>query len=211
MGVVRAVIKVMSTPYVELGKPTSGTTRIMAEEEKERRGRQFRSKSVAWNEPMHLLQRMRSQRVSKAGHRSFKSRKDGQELKSPRPSKWTKFWRKLRFDGAKKVPAAKPEWLNYDSQSYAMNFEEDIETFNSTSHMPTISGPGAREIVTVLLTRSPTTHRNSGAILIPKPVISDVKRETNLPLWKRRSISAPATLRVRMRQSDMKRRICAGA
>ncbi|CAM6101437.1 unnamed protein product [Calypogeia fissa] len=197
-----------TTSLVERNGSTATNTvySLVAKDDKERRQAQFRSKSMVWKEPMLLLQRMSSRKVVKSGSRSFNQR-DGQELSHGRLSKWTRFWKKLRFDGVgQKVHAARPEWLNYDAQSYAMNFEKDRESSATTGQkMPKISGPGAREIVTVLLTRSSSTNRNSGCILIPKPV-SAPRQEANAPLWKRRSVRAPSLLDVRMRASTTKRR-----
>lgn len=186
---------------------------LMAQEENERRA-QLKSRSVAWKEPMLLLQRMGSRKGSRT--RSIRQR-DGQELQHhsrPSNSRWARFWRKLRLDGVgRKVHAARPEWLNYDSHSYAMNFEKDPETPHAVANkMPKISGPGAREIVNALLQRNPSTNRNSGSTLIPKPV-ADAKVETNAaPLWKRRSVQAPSSLNVNLRApSSTKRRPAAVA
>jgi hypothetical protein len=197
----------MPTAMVDVGRPAVTMSTMIEQEERERRGAQFRSKSSVWTMPTVPLKSVNSLKVGKAGSRSFRFGKDRQDVISQRPSKWTRFWRKLRFDGGKRVQVARPEWLNYDSQNYAMNFEDDMETSQRTAkQMPKICGPGAREIVTVLLTRSPTTNRNSGAILIPKPVIADVKQPTSMPLWQRRSVSAPASLLIKLRQSSMEKR-----
>lgn len=200
-----------SASFVERGTGTgTGTTMVSlvpTMEDKERRQAQFRSKSMVWKEPMQFFQRISSRKIVKTGSRSFNHKEDGQELKPQgRPSKWTRFWKKLGLDGmGQKVHAARPEWLKYDAQSYAMNFEKDRETHSGISlPMPRISGPGAREIVTVLLQRSSSTNRNSGCILIPKPV-SVVRQEANAPLWKRRGVQAPSLLDVRMRGSSTKR------
>lgn len=194
-----------TTSFVERG--SAGTTVItrVGKEDNERRQAQFRSKSVVWKEPMQLFQRITSRKVVKTGSGSF-NEKDGQHLNNGRRSKWTRLLKKLRFDGfGQKVYAARPEWLNYDAQSYAMNFEKDKETQSTASQpMPKISGPGAREIVAVLLHRSSSTNRKSGCILIPKPV-SVVGQGVYTPLWKRRGVQAPLLLDVRMRTSATKR------
>ncbi|KAG6556871.1 hypothetical protein Mapa_001450 [Marchantia paleacea] len=167
---------------------------------------QFRSKSVSWKDPMMYLQRIGSRRApvfipSKAA-RSYRQQPKPQSLRkdaSPerkKPSAWARLLKKLGLDGGKKVHAARADWLNYDAQSYAMNFEKDRETQSSSSYqMPKISGPGAREIVTVLLQRTSSMNRNSGSILIPKPVPHITsKAEMSTPLWKRRSVNAPSSL-----------------
>jgi hypothetical protein len=208
MGV--SIVPRTSTPtaMVEVGRPAVTMSTMLEQEEKERRGAHFRSKSSAWTTPSVPLKSVNSLKVGRAGSRSFRFGKDRQDITSQRPSKWTRFLRKLRFDGGnKRVQVARPEWLNYDPQNYAMNFEDDVETSQGTSkQMPKIFGPGAREIVTVLLTRSPTTNRNSGAILIPKPVMADVKQVTGVPLWQRRNVSAPASLLIKLRQTSMEKR-----
>lgn len=166
----------------------------------------FRSKSVSWKDPMMYLQRMGSRRVpvfipSKPA-RSYRQQPKPQPLRkdaSPerkKPSAWARLMKKLGLDGGKKVHAARADWLNYDAQSYAMNFEKDRETQSSSSYqMPKISGPGAREIVTVLLQRTSSMNRNSGSILIPKPVPHTTsKAEMSTPLWQRRSVNAPSSL-----------------
>lgn len=205
--------RAISSSVLEVG--TSGPIISLMLQEEEPRHSSFRSKSVAWKEPMHLLQKISSRRVpgffqgkNTRGQRQTQKGSTQYSHDYARPSRWARFWRKLRFDGGKKVHAARPDWLNYDSQSYAMNFEKDRETPNNLlSHqpMPKISGPGAREIVTVLLKRSSSANRNSGAILIPRPVFV-TKQASSLPLWKRRSVQAPTSLDVKLRPSISRRR-----
>lgn len=199
-----------STSFVERANVGPSVISLMAQDQRDCRAH-LRSKSMAWKEPMMLLQRMSSSRkLGKATVSGTFRRKDAQELHhKSSSSKWARFWRKLKFDGmGKKVHASRPEWLNYDSQSYAMNFEKDRDTplARNSQTMPKISGPGAREIVTVILQRSPSTNRNSGCILIPKPVLDGKSEADNLPLWQRRSVSAPSSLEVKLKAASIKRR-----
>ncbi|KAL3683780.1 hypothetical protein R1sor_001802 [Riccia sorocarpa] len=119
-------------------------------------------------------------------------------------SAWGRLLRKLGFDGGKKVHAARVDWLNYDAKNYSMNFEKDREMHHSseTQEMPKISGPGAREIVTVLLQRSTSHGRNSASVLIPKPVAKN--KVTTMPLWQRRAVTAPSSLDLSLYRTSSK-------
>ncbi|KAL2635671.1 hypothetical protein R1flu_007150 [Riccia fluitans] len=168
-----------------------------------------RSKSVSWKDPMMYMQRLGSfrgplfnlPRATQSFHLQPKAYSQPRKESSPerkKPSAWSRLLRKLGFDGGKKVHAARADWLNYDAKSYSMNFEKDRETqyASEIQQMPKISGPGAREIVTVLLQRSSSHNRNSGSVLLPRPVPHNMSKckVAATPLWQRRAVTAPSSL-----------------